>query len=253
MVGAAVARELAARDVDVLLLDAGEVAGATTGLGEGNVLCSDKDAGPELELAVQGLAVYDEIETWLGAEAQIRRKGALIVHPHAETWALEPARLERLAGQGAVGALLTADDVRELEPELTGFVHGAAHFPADLQCAPRAIARALAREVPQVRTGCRVKSIDVVAGRVVGVDTSGPRLAADAVVIAAGPWSGELAGSAGVALPVEPRWGQLVQLGAPTGPRRIRHKVVDGSYLRSVVDPDAGLQVSTVLETTWDG
>jgi glycine/D-amino acid oxidase-like deaminating enzyme len=81
ILGAATAWELHARGVDVLLLDAGDVSGATTGLGEGNVLCSDKDAGPELDLAVHGLALYDEVEARYGALAQIRRKGALIVHP----------------------------------------------------------------------------------------------------------------------------------------------------------------------------
>ena len=33
----------------------------------------------------------------------------------------------------------------------------------------------------------------------------------------------------------------------------VRHKVVDGSYLASVGSPEAGLQVSTVVETTWEG
>jgi glycine/D-amino acid oxidase-like deaminating enzyme len=71
-------------------------------------------------------------------------------------------------------------------------------------------------------------------------------------VLAAGPWSAALASGAGLALPLEPRKGQLVRLRAPR-PGLIRHKVVDGSYLGSVVSADAGLQVSTVVETTWDG
>ena len=33
----------------------------------------------------------------------------------------------------------------------------------------------------------------------------------------------------------------------------VRHKVFDGAYLAAVAAPDAGLQVSTVIETTWDG
>ena len=96
IVGAAVARELAVRGVDVLLLDAGDVSSGTTGLGEGNVLCSDKDAGPELDLCVAGRALFDE----LGEEARIRRKGALVVHPDAATWEAEPARLDATASSG---------------------------------------------------------------------------------------------------------------------------------------------------------
>ena len=67
IVGAATAWELHARGIDVALLDRGEVSAATTGLGEGNVLCSDKGVGPELELTLAGLGVYDELEERLGA------------------------------------------------------------------------------------------------------------------------------------------------------------------------------------------
>ncbi len=271
IVGAATARELAVRGVDVVLLDSGEVSSGTTGLGEGNVLCSDKDAGPELELSVHGLELYDELEERLGAEARIRRKGALIVHPEAETWAAEPARLERLRAAGVTGALVAADDVVALEPELTGEVCGASLFEADLQCDPRAIARALAREAEEagaeVRTGARV--VEIAQGVVLA---GGERIGAGAVVIAAGPWSAAFAEQAGVRLPLEPRKGQLVRLATTQGgsdppyvaaggfgPAKggqtplIRHKVVDGSYLASVMSGEAGLQVTSVVETTWDG
>ncbi len=256
IVGAAVARELAVRGVEVVLLDRGAVSSGTTGLGEGNVLASDKDAGPELALTVAGLGVYDELDARLGPEARIRRKGALIVHPEQATWEAEPARLARLAG-AVEAVLLDPADVRAREPGLTGPMHGASFFPGDLQCDPRAIARALAREAAAagavVRTAAAVDGVSVDDGRATGVRLAdGTILAADTVVIAGGPWSAPLAASAGVPLPLEPRKGQLVQLRAAR-PDAVRHKVVDGSYLLSVASPDAGLQVTTVVETTWDG
>jgi D-hydroxyproline dehydrogenase subunit beta len=272
IVGAAVARELAVRGVEVTLLDRGAVSSGTTGLGEGNVLCSDKDAGPELELARAGLELYAEIEERLGDEARIRRKGALIVHRDETTWAAEPARLERVAVPGA--RLVEPGEVRKLEAELTGELHGASLFPDDLQCDPRAIARALAREAAgagaTIREGCAVDAVLVagdeprVAGgdesrvavdesrRVLGVAAAGDTIPARAVVIAAGPWSAALADGAGVPLPLEPRKGQLVKLAAPA-PGLVRHKVVDGSYLGSVTSASAGLELSTVVETAWDG
>ena len=223
------------------------------------MLASDKDAGPELDLAVAGLALYDELDERLGAEARIRRKGALIVHTDEATWDGEPARVERLLAYGLRCGLVDPAAVRELEPELTGAILGAAWFPDDVQCDPRAIARALAREAraagAEVWTGCDVAAITVDrARRVGGVRlASGERLAAGAVALAAGARSRRLAETARLDLPLEPRWGQLVRLHAPGGPPMIRRKVVDGSYLGSVTSPDPGLEVTTVVETTWDG
>jgi D-hydroxyproline dehydrogenase subunit beta len=254
IVGAATAWELHARGIDVALLDRGEVSGATTGLGEGNILSSDKEVGRELELTLAGLRVYDELEERVGPPARIRRKGALIVHRGQETWAGEAARVQRLVAAGAQGHVLDLAEVRTMEPELTGPLAGASFFPDDLQCAPRAIARALAAAVPRVHTGVEVQAITVEQDKVTGLRTSDGVLPCAAAVIAAGPWSRPLAEAAGLALPLEPRKGQLVRLrSARRDERLIRHKVVEAGYLGSVASVDAGLQVTTVLETTWEG
>ncbi len=239
----------------VCLVDRGEVSGATTGLGEGNVLCCDKRPGAELELARLGLEAYDEIEELLGAEAGIRRKGALVVHTGADSWEEEPERVDELRTAGIECSLVDASQVREAEPELSGELLGAALFPRDLQCDPRAIARGLAREAEAlgaaVETGWPVESVTVRGGRVEGIAAAGARIAADAVVIAAGAWSAPLARGAGLELPVEPRKGQLVRL--ERRPGFLRHKVIDGSYMAAVESERAELLVSTVVETTLDG
>jgi glycine/D-amino acid oxidase-like deaminating enzyme len=253
IVGAAVARELAVRGVAVVLLDRGEVSSGTTGRGEGNVLVSDKDAGPELGLTLAGLRVYAELEERLGDEARIRRKGALVVHTDAGAWDAEPERVARL---GVPASLVASDELRRLEPALTGAALGATHVPGDLQCDARAITRALVREAEaagaEVRTGCPVGAVELAGGAVRGLRTSEGLLAARAVVLAAGTWTAPLAASAGLSLPLEPRKGQLVRLLAPQR-GFIRHKVLDGAYLGAVASPDAGLQLAPVVETTWEG
>ena len=211
---------------------------------------SDKPPGPELAFTLAALEVYDELEARLGEAARIRRKGALIVHPDAATWAAEPGRL---AAAGVPGArLVDPGELRELEPELTGPACGASLFPGDLQCDPRAIAQALAREAAAagatVRTSCAVAAVDGGGVRL----ATGERVAARRDRHRRRPVERAAAAGAGLPLPLEPRKGQLVRLAAPA-PDLVRHKVVDGSYLASVASADAGLQLSTVVETTCDG
>jgi D-hydroxyproline dehydrogenase subunit beta len=255
IVGCGTAYELTKRGATVTLVDRGEVSSGTTGRGEGNVLCSDKDAGPELDLAVAGMPLFDELEGLVGEPARIHRKGALIVHPDEATWAREPARAERLRAAGVNAELLDPEQVRECEPQLTGAIHGALYVAEDLQCHPRAIARALAAWAAEsgatVRPHTEVAAIEPGRGARLG---DGTLLPAEAIVLAAGPWSGPLAASAGLTLPVEPRKGQLTRLRLPDpDPRFLHRKIVDGSYLASVTSTAGDRQISTVIETTWDG
>jgi D-hydroxyproline dehydrogenase subunit beta len=255
IVGCATAFELARRGLAVTLLDRAGVSEGTTGLGEGNVLSCDRHAGPELELTLAGMRIYDELERLIGPPARIRRKGSLIVHGDERTWAAGPARVAPLRAAGVDARLLEADEVRSVEPRLTGAVRGATLVPADLQCDPRTIARALADLAVEhgaaVRTGVEAAAIEPGRGvRLVG----GSLVAARDVVLAAGPWSAPLAATAGVRLPLEPRKGQLTRLRlAEPDEAFLRHKVIDGSYLLSVQNPDPARQISTVAETTWDG
>ena len=174
------------------------------------MLCSDKDAGPELDLAVLGLAAFDDIEQRYGERARIRRKGALVVHRDAAALAAEPARLERLAAAGVRCELLEPEQARALEPGLGADLLGASCFPDDLQCDPRAIARAMAEEPGvRVRTATRVERI--VPGD--GVRTAdGDACAPTRSCSPPGRGAPSSPAARGLELPLEPRKGQLARL-----------------------------------------
>jgi len=253
--GVSAALELARRGVRVTVIDRGPVSGGTTGLGEGNVLCSDKRPGPELALALAGAALYDELEASFPGAARVRRKGGLILYEGDGIWPDAPAFAQRMARAGVECELLDAAGLRALEPAVARDLAGALHFPADLQVAPRELTRALADEVRRlggtVREGVAARRITASAAAVTGVETDSGTIECGTVVLAAGPWSAPLARSAGLRLPVEPRKGTLVQTGPAPG--LVRRKLYEAAYVADVTSEEAGLRIAAVIEETLDG
>ena len=219
--GAATAHFLTERGRDVLVLDRAGIAQGTSCRGEGNVLLCDKPHGPERELTIAGRQLWERLGERFPA-GRVTRKGSLLL-------AHGPAR------DGFV-------DVTGIEPALApGTV--AVHEPGDLQVDAPGMARALLDGV-EVRAGKDAEVTAVARGEV--ALAGGQTLAAEHVVVCAGPWSAPLTG-----LPVSPRKGQLVALAAPGD--LIVHKLIEAAYIDAVAASDEGLAIATVVEQTLDG
>jgi D-hydroxyproline dehydrogenase subunit beta len=253
MVGAACALYAARAGLDVVVVDRGPVAGGTTGAGEGNLLVSDKEPGPELDLALLSGRLWGELAEEFGEFVEYEAKGGVVV-------ASSPAgltALERFAdGQRAAGVVaqpVTGDALYDLEPHLAPGLPGGVHYPQDCQVMPAlAAAHLLRASGARLLTGRTVTDVPRTPdGSVRGVRTDQGDLHAPAVVNAAGTWGGELAALAGVHLPVLPRRG-FVLVTEPL-PRRVRHKVYAADYVADVASDSAALQTSPVVEGTAAG
>ncbi|WP_329596968.1 FAD-binding oxidoreductase [Streptomyces pseudovenezuelae] len=253
MVGAACALYAARAGLDVIVVDRGPMAGGTTGAGEGNLLVSDKEPGPELELALLSGRLWADLAEEVGDAIEYERKGGLVV-------AAGPDGLEALekfaTGQRAAGVeavRVDADRLRELEPRLAPGLAGGVLYPQDAQVMPTlAAARLVRASGARLVTGAAVTGVLRGGGGAVrGVRTGVGEIHAPYVVNAAGTWGGELAALAGVHLPVLPRRG-FVLVTEPL-PRLVRHKVYAADYVADVASDSAALQTSPVVEGTAAG
>ncbi|MFJ7068680.1 NAD(P)/FAD-dependent oxidoreductase [Streptomyces sp. NPDC101115] len=253
VVGAACAYYAARSGLSVAVVDRGPVAGGTTGAGEGNLLVSDKGAGPELDLALLSTRLWRELSDALPADIEYEPKGGLVVaHDEPTLKALRVfAESQRTAGVRADE--IAAEDLTTLEPHLSPDQAGGFRYPQDAQVQPaKAAARLLEAAGVPVHLGEEVTEIlRTPTGRITGVRTPRRELLAPAVVNAAGTWGGDVARLAGTSLPVLPRRG-FVLVTEPL-PRMVRHKVYAADYVADVASGSASLQSSAVVEGTPSG
>lgn len=263
IIGAACARALAAAGLDVTVIDRGTVAGGTSSACEGNLLVSDKGPGHELVLAQYASTLWKqtvgELAEQLGdtfPSIEYDQKGGLVVAT-TDTGALpllDFATGQRLAGVDA--QVIDAQEARRLEPDLGPWIEAAVYYPEDAQVQPTIATDAL---MASARLhGARVLENTPVLGALhdsfgalVGVLTAAGELRADRVLVAAGPWSGEVTALFGLILPVRPRRGELLVTTRML--HRIFHKVYDADYVGAVGSDDSALQTSSVVESTGSG
>ncbi len=253
--GAACAYYLSAEGFSVQVVDRGKIAGGTSSACEGNLLVSDKEAGPELDLALYSHALWHGELAEYGPLWEFDAKGGLVV-AQTDTGAGALADLARRQRASGIEVREVApDDIRGYEPHIRHGLTGAAFYPQDSQVQPMLMVAHLLRLAR--RRGAAVCTDTEVTGllrdgdRVVGVRTPRGSVSSAHVVNAAGPWAAEVAGLAGVHVPVLPRRG-FVLVTEPV-PVTVRHKVYAGEYVASTQSSDEGLQTSTVIEGTRSG
>jgi len=230
IVGCAVAAELARRGASVEIIDERLIGMGATQASAGVLApyIEAREGSPLLDLTIRSLALYDDFVARTIAESGLavmyRRTGTIdIATSDAEVQALR-ARADLLTRRGVPALLLDALTVRSEEPHLGDGAAGGLLIEthgfvaaADLT---RALAAAARRCGAQLIEPSRVRRISRIGGDVV-VDTDRGSLTGNAVVIAAGSWSGEIdiEGVSG-RVPVRPVRGQLLTLGWTGTPLR---------------------------------
>jgi glycine oxidase len=196
-----------------------------------------------------------DLEAATGHVVGLRREGTLI----AATDAGDREMLVELhAFQTELGldaTMLAAGQVRELEPMVSPDVRCGLLVRSDHSVDNRRLTGALlaALDLPAVDlVSRRVASVTVEAGRAAGVVLdNGDTVNADAVVVAAGPWSGELAGIPPRTIPVRPVKGQILRLQARQPrllPGRSIRGFVNGHEIYLIPRADGELVVGATVE-----
>jgi len=294
-IGLASAWRMAQRGLDVVVVDPQPGGGAST-VAAGMLAPVTEARLGEVDLLKLGLASWErwpafaaEVKSASGRAVGYRSDGTVVVALDADDRAALADLVDRQRSLGLDVDDLQAREVRALEPALAPGVRRGALAAGERSVDPAALVGALG--VVAERAGVRFRHEHVAAllttaavggvaadgeaaadggvgliaaaaelgdRRVVGVElVGGERIVAGAVVLAAGAWSGDLAGlPALAAVPVRPVKGQVLTLRQRPGDTLVRHTVrafVRGSVVYLVPRDDGRVVCgATVEERGWD-
>ncbi len=221
IIGCASAWRLARAGAEVVLLERDEpgIHASSAAAGMLSPLKEAEEPGPFLELGLRSLDRYPdfvrEVEAASGMDVEFRQDGRLDVALDDAAAAALRRHQRMQAEAGHESRLLQGDELRRIAPGVTPDAVLALSTDHDYRVDNARLVRALwiaaSREGARLRTGVAVEALETHGGKVTGVRLSGGEaVPADAVVVAAGAWSGRI--DLPRRLPIRPVRGQIVVL-----------------------------------------
>jgi glycine oxidase len=234
VIGLSVALALAREGIRPTLLDRRELGREASWAGAGLIPphADNPSRQPLVALGSWSARLYPAWSELLHADTGIdigyRRTGGVDV---AST-DLENQELQAAAGRwralGITYERLPPGDYARVEPALNPALKSVYFLPDRAQVRNprllRALMAAISRLGGKLIPWCGVEGFQVHAGRVTAVKTSAGELPCGTVVVAAGPWSGQLLEPIGVRAPTPPFKGQIVLL---RGARPLLRRIVE--------------------------
>jgi len=231
VIGCSIAYHLRKAGAEVVLLERGEIGGEASGAAAGMLIAPLEDASSRDFQALQkaSLAMYpaliEEIESRSGINVEHRQCGILRtarVETHAKTLrALTKRRSKGISGLEWV----EGETLRRLEPGLSPDILGAAYSPSDSNVNPGLLTQAFAVAAEhldaEVRRGVAFTGFLGRGPRLEGVRSGAGPVRADAIVLAAGPWTELLARRVNGNVPTPPMRGQMIAYSSTA----VRHAV----------------------------
>jgi glycine/D-amino acid oxidase-like deaminating enzyme len=240
ILGASIAYHLVKRGARVTVLEKTAPASGATGDSFAYLNASTKPSRPYYDLNLLGIAGWRRLQLEFGGALPLQWGGAVYWRNDPQAAAQLLTTLRGYEAWGYDGRRIDADELSRILPSAKpGHVEGAVYYGQEGSIDPvGAVNTVLARAKSlgaRVEFPVEVTDLEIASNRVRGLRTSGGRVEADAVVIAAGLGSPALAQVADAKLPLEVSTGVL----AHTAPQpKLTDNVVfaPGSTLKQKLD-----------------
>src|SRR5438552_7400694 len=207
LIGSAIAVELARNDLRVALFDSQEPGHEASWASAGILSPAPENPGmiSLVPIGMTSLAMYPEfirdVEERSGIQTGYRAKGTVeaLFSRHAREELNTIVALHRGLGLGAEA--ISAQEARELEPDLSEEMEAAVLRPDEASVDNRLLASALVeaarRSGVEIHAGARVEAVDCEGSHCRGAVVRGEQIFAKHTIVAAGAFSAQIAGAEG--------------------------------------------------------
>ena len=215
IMGAAICYYLAKKDIEVVLVEQGELASGTTSSSEGAIALADNNPGVMLDMALKSYQLYKKLVEELPCDFEYREKEYLFLVENEEEWDFMHNRVGDLQNEGIPMQMIDSNELHQREIFLSQNLLGAAvckwHAMINPVYATIALCRSAKNLGARVWTFSRVEAVETDnENNIQKVATSQGEIETSIVANAAGVWAPEIAKMVGISLPIFPRRGQLV-------------------------------------------
>jgi len=204
VIGVCTALYLARSGQQVTLLEKGRIAAEQSSRNWGWIRQQGRDPA-ELPIMVEAGHLWRSLAEQTNHAIGLQQAGVTYLAADEAELVRFEAWMPHAQARGVDSKLLSSAEVARMIPGLARRYAGAMVTPSDMRAEPwvavLAFAAIAAREGVRIIENCAVRTLDIAAGRVVGVITEAGRISANEVVLAGGAWSALFLRNHGVALP----------------------------------------------------
>ena len=224
IVGVSAALTLSERNIPVVLLEKGHIAGEQSSRNLGWIRKTSRH-GADVPLAQAADTLWAGMAERVGSDVGYRQAGIMFLGRTAEQMATHESWLQSVSDLGLDSKILSAREIDQLVPGGAEQWQGGLYTPSDGRAEPAkataAMAQAAIAKGATIVQQCAVRSLTQSAGKVSGVVTEKGEIRCDQVLLTGGAWSRRFLGNHGVSLATLPLICSVLRTKPMTGPTNI--------------------------------
>ncbi|MDH2435448.1 FAD-binding oxidoreductase [Pokkaliibacter sp. MBI-7] len=233
IVGVTAALVLAERNIPVVLLEKGHIAGEQSSRNLGWIRKTSRHAH-DVPLAMAADRLWADMPARIGRQVGYQQAGIMFLARSEQQMAMYDGWLKSVDGLDLDSTLLSPEEIDQRVPggrgNWLGGIYTASDGRAEPALATSAMAAAAVEKGAVLVQHCAVRTLSTTAGRVSGVVTERGEIRCNQVLLAGGAWSRRFLGNLGVALPTLPLICSVLRTSPMQGPTDIAVGAPDFSF-----------------------